>query len=211
MLSHIKSLLQTLQRSVLTLSHFSFPGRQPTTGAEQLIYPDVNQSTNTSWTCFYLAERDYWVQLWLRECSGWALWNLGCQEAQIILCDAVMTITITAQPAWQAQSLRMHWRGSLIAFHAESRKRFACGNAVSAHITMSLHLPFGPASLWFVLSPHSCSCIPPSTETHGISQPLPYLLRSQGTSRLKPKTMTPCQTTAIFASSRWMWYRFSPW
>lgn len=59
MLSHIKSLLQALQRFLLTLSHFSFAGRQPTTGAEQLIYPDVNQSTDISRTYFYLAKRDY--------------------------------------------------------------------------------------------------------------------------------------------------------
>lgn len=151
MLSDTKSLLQTLQRSVLTLPHSSFACRQLTTGAEQLIYPDVNQSTNIAPTYFYWAKRDYWVQLQLRECSGWPVWNLGCWEAQIILHDAVMTITITAWPVLGTKPVQVPGRVSvqihtstgssgILSFLCWAQKRSGWGNRVTVHTAMFVPL-----------------------------------------------------------------------
>lgn len=204
MLSDIKSLLQTLQRSVLTSPHSSFACRQPTTGAEQLIYPDVNQSTNIAPNYFYLAKRDYWVQLWLQECSGWPMWNLGCWEAQIILHDAVRAITITAWPMVGTKPVQVPGRVSvqihtstescgIPSFLCWAQKRSGWGNKVTVHIATFVPLLLYLYSCTFHSAPGSCSSILPSSKPCCNPQAPLYQLRSQGASWIKAKSRTPAR------------------
>lgn len=210
MLSDIKSLLQTLQRSVLTLPHSSFACRQPSTGAEQLIYPDVNQSTNIAPTYFYLAKRDCQVQLRLQECNGWPVWNLGCWEAQIILHDAVMTVTITAWPVVGTKPVQVPGRVS-VQIHTSTgssgipnflcwaQKRSGRGKRVTVPIATFVPLLLDLCPCTLHSSPGSCSSVLPSSKLYCIPQAPLYQLRSQGASWIKTREQETCQSTAILA------------